>query len=232
MWPDLPGLSSLYLLYCKNWRWWRPRSSLGRYSDLTILIILRNITVFWYCWNSTILIQKRADPSRSETPWVKASQIMYEIFVMIMTNIDHHSTSILRKFDSIDYCDFHYNGIMIICPTLHGSRQGTSHFVPRAQVIPCYQWLPQAKGGTTQQRNHKILPGCDFMSCLSRSLVSRTLDYNHSPQVSSCQPQVHGVKPGSLDQLTYKQCSYPPTNSPQAFPQDWGLMLTPTLTLP
>jgi len=90
-----------------------------------------------------------------------------------MTNIDHHSASVLRKFDGIDYCDFHDHGITIIsmfCPTLHNSRQGLSHFVTRAQVIPCYQWLPQAKGGTTQQRNHKILPGRDFMSCLSWSL--------------------------------------------------------------
>ena len=25
-----------------------------------------------------------------------------------MTNIGHHSILVLRKFDSIDYCDFHY----------------------------------------------------------------------------------------------------------------------------
>jgi len=31
---------------------------------------------------------------------------------MIMTNIDHHGISILRKFDGIDYCNYH--GIMII----------------------------------------------------------------------------------------------------------------------
>jgi len=41
-------------------------------------------------------------------------------FVMIVTNIDHHSISVLRKFDGIDYCDFHYHTITIIsyCPTL------------------------------------------------------------------------------------------------------------------
>jgi len=35
-----------------------------------------------------------------------------------MTNIDHHGFLVLRKFDSIDYCDFHYHGITISCPTL------------------------------------------------------------------------------------------------------------------
>ena len=56
-----------------------PLSGVGRYSDFTITIIVRNsITVLRYYWNSAILIQKGADPSRSETPWVKTSQIMYE----------------------------------------------------------------------------------------------------------------------------------------------------------
>jgi len=32
---------------------------------------------------------------------------------MIMTNIDHHDISVLRKLDGIDYCEFHYHGIMI-----------------------------------------------------------------------------------------------------------------------
>jgi len=41
---------------------------------------------------------------------------------MIVANIDHHGISVLWKFDSIDYCDFHYHSITIIsiyCPTLH-----------------------------------------------------------------------------------------------------------------
>jgi len=33
---------------------------------------------------------------------------------MTITNIDHHSISVLKKIDSIDYCDFHYHGIAII----------------------------------------------------------------------------------------------------------------------
>jgi len=44
---------------------------------------------------------------------------------MIMTNIDHHGFSVLRKFDSIDYCDFHDPSIIIPCPTLP-----TMSFIP------------------------------------------------------------------------------------------------------
>ena len=45
---------------------------------------------------------------------------MYEI-LMIITNIDHHSVSVFKKMDNIDYCDFHLHGkaISIYCPTLH-----------------------------------------------------------------------------------------------------------------
>ena len=33
---------------------------------------------------------------------------------MTKFNTDHHSISVYRRFDGIDYYDFHYHGIMII----------------------------------------------------------------------------------------------------------------------
>ena len=72
--------------------------------------------VFQYYWNSTIhgipilsILVQKGDPSRSETPWVKTFK-----FVMIMPNTDHYGISVLRKFDCIDYCDFHYHGYQYI----------------------------------------------------------------------------------------------------------------------
>jgi len=35
-----------------------------------------------------------------------------------MTDIEHHGILELRKFDGIDYCDFHYCSITVYCPTL------------------------------------------------------------------------------------------------------------------
>jgi len=88
--------------------------SLGWYSDFIIMVIVRNsITVFRYYWNSTILVQKGADPSRSETPWLKTSQILYEDlwnwwwYWQILTPP-------YFGIKKIDYCDFHYHSITII----------------------------------------------------------------------------------------------------------------------
>ena len=145
--------------------------SLGQYSDFTTTIIVRNsITVFW---NSTILVQKGADPSRSETPWVKTSQIMYEVLEICDDNDKYWPSwyfdiwryrllwfSLSRNYDNIS----NYN---IIASYNHGFYQNKSLH------IKCRRWNRTWNGSKCRNQHHDS--GYSTTDTTSCRLISKCL---------------------------------------------------------
>ena len=117
------------------------------------MIVVRNN--IWYYWNSTILVQKGADPSRSETPWVKTSQIiMYEVLEICDDN-DKYWPSWYLIFDGIDYCDFHYHGITIYINNYNIIASSNHGFYKNKWLhIKCRRWNGTWNGSKCRNQHH------------------------------------------------------------------------------